>query len=84
MVLKFFIVGLLYTDLIILKRMKPDAISLSFEALVFCGKRSLEFSCNNFFSVSLSTSNGIPCRHISFSSIATVNSSSINPGNNHG
>ena len=79
-VLKFFIVGLLYTDLIILKRMKPDATSFSLEMLVFAGNKLLESSCKNFSSFSSLTSKGIPWRHISFSSIATVNSSSISPG----
>ena len=71
-------------SLIILKRIKPDATSFFDEALVFAGKRPLESFSKNFFSVSLSTSNGIPCKQISFSSIATVNSSSINPGKSQG
>ena len=67
-----------------LYKIKPDATSCSFDALVFCGNKSLDSCFIKLSCDALSTSNGIAWRQISFSSIATVSSSSIIPGKSHG
>ena len=64
----------------ILNKKKPEATSLSLVALVLPGNNGLESSFKRSLILVSFNSIGIPCRQISFSSIAQVISSSIKPG----